>query len=117
MLNNYGTIIQTNSAKRDSCMSKHSRLKEARRELKLTQQEVADKLSVAVSTYRHWEKDTEPNSVLMVERLCDVVQISISWYIAGKHMDTLTKEEKILLDWFRRLNKEKQKAALKLLEK
>ena len=98
-------------------MSKHSRLKEARRKLNLTQQEVANKLSIAVSTYRHWENDTEPNSLFMVERLCAMLQIDPTWYITGKHMDTLTKEEKVLLAWFRMLSSEKRKAAIKLLEK
>lgn len=98
-------------------MSKHSRLKEARTVLKLTQRDVANKLSISVSTYRHWETSTEPNSFDMAERLCAVLQINLIWYITGKHMDTLTKDEIILIEWFRGLSEEKQKAALKLLEK
>lgn len=98
-------------------MSKHFRLKQARRKLNLTQQEVANKLSIAVSTYRHWEKDTEPNSLTVVERLCSVLGINTTWYITGKHMDTLTNDEKAVIKWLRGLSEEKRKAVLKLLEK
>lgn len=98
-------------------MSKHSRLKKAREALGLTRKEVATKLNVAVSTYRHWEIGTEPNTLIMTERVCSALKINITWYITGKHMDTLTNDEKALIEWFRGLSEEKRKAALKLLEK
>lgn len=98
-------------------MSKHLRLNQARRKLNLTQKEVASKLSIAVSTYRHWEKDTEPNSLSAVERLCSVLQISTTWYITGKQMESLTDDEKAVIEWLRKLPEEKRNAVLKFIEK
>ena len=55
-----------------------------RKEKKLTQQEIADKINVSQRTYAHYEKgDREPNIETMI-RLADYYKVSLD-YLTGRY--------------------------------
>ncbi|MGY8872198.1 MAG: helix-turn-helix domain-containing protein [Pseudomonadales bacterium] len=74
-------------------MKKQDRLRMARRSLRLTQREVAERVSVSVSTYRSWEGSSEPGSLNVAARLCRVLCISLDWYINGEEFKQLSDEQ------------------------
>lgn len=57
------------------------RLKEKRKEYKLTQQAVADKLGITQSTYAYYETGRNEPDIEMLKRLADVFQTSIDFLV------------------------------------
>lgn len=60
------------------------RLKELRKEKKLTQQEIAELLGVKRNTYSDWENGkTEPNFENLI-KLADFFEVSLDWLFGRK---------------------------------
>lgn len=95
-------------------MSKFERLKEARIRKGLTQDGVAKLVPCSRHTYRKWESDREPKSLDMAVKVCAIVGINLHYYMTGEVLDKLTKNEAMLVSWFRSLNDE-EKSAVELL--
>lgn len=90
------------------------KIKDLRKEKNLTQKELAQALSITVSTLSHWECDyQEPNFDDLI-MIADYFDVSLD-YLLGREDDNgnfnvqsaspaLTAEEQHLLDTFRKLN-------------
>ncbi len=59
------------------------RLREARLDAGLTQQQVADKIGIQVSTICHYEKFQEPGWIRGAE-LAAAVRVRLDWIVTGK---------------------------------
>lgn len=94
-------------------MSSHTRLRFARERAGLTRDEVAAKLSVSLHTYSAWEKGRrEPGSLVMTARLCEVLGMTIDWYVTGSDTQRLSKDEELVLAHYRNLEPRKQAAII-----
>ncbi len=63
------------------------RIKERRKDLQLTQQDVGRRLSVSKATVSLWEKNaTAPNGANL-QRLCQLLKCSPDWLLNGKERD------------------------------
>lgn len=51
-------------------------LEAARRNVKLTQKEAADRLGVSNSTIHHWEKGISFPNVQQVDKICELYRVS-----------------------------------------
>lgn len=59
------------------------RIREARKEKKLTQQKLATKTGVPASNISHWERDLNEPSLYYIWKICDVLEVSIDWIAEG----------------------------------
>ncbi|WP_421865185.1 helix-turn-helix domain-containing protein [Motiliproteus sp.] len=65
------------------------RLRRARLKKRLRQQDVAQQLHMSVSTYKAWENGRgEPRSLSVAARLCDLLDISLDYYVTGREAKT-----------------------------
>lgn len=55
------------------------RLKQARKEKKLTQQDVAEHFGMAARSYRYWESGEREPSVANLVALADLLDVSLDW--------------------------------------
>jgi len=87
--------------------------------MRLTQVEVAKRLSKAVSTIKGWESatGTEPATLDDVLRVCELYQISIDHYVRGNGpLDNLAAEESRLLKAYNALPPKTQHHFVELME-
>ena len=109
------------------------RIREGRRLAGLTQAQAADALGVHRGTHGHWERGeghrpTSPN----LARLAEACELNYEWLATGRGLprglplDAIpaarlecfahTEEEERLLEAFRKLSPERQRAVLKLVD-
>lgn len=97
-------------------MLKQHRLRMARSRLRLTQREVAERVSVSVSTYRSWEKSGEPGSLDVAGRLCAVLGISLEWYINGEEFKALSADETKVVRHFKNLSERQRRGFIEYID-
>lgn len=59
------------------------RLREARKEKGLTQQELAEEAEVLITNISHWERDKNEPSLYNIWKICEVLEVSIDWIAEG----------------------------------
>lgn len=59
------------------------RIREARKEKGLTQQELADEAGVMLANICNWERDLNEPSLFNIWKVCDVLEVSIDWIAEG----------------------------------
>lgn len=100
------------------------RIRDLRREKKLTLEQVADVVGVGKSTVRKWETGMIANMkrdkiALLAKALGTTPAYLMGWNEAEKEISpsepTLTEGEKLMLELFRRIPEDRQAAALELL--
>ena len=100
------------------------RIKELRKEKKLTLEQVADVVGVGKSTVRKWETGMIANMkrdkiALLAKALGTTPAYLMGWKEAEKEVSpsepVLTEGEKMMLELFRRIPEDRQAAALELL--
>ena len=105
-------------------MDLKNNLKKFRKELQLTQQEVADKLNISKYTIAHWELGTSKPSIEFIVALSKLYDVSINALI-GLDDDIYdlslpeiakTEEEQKLLSTFRALDPAQRRAILRTTE-
>lgn len=93
------------------------RLKAARSRMKLTQQDVAKRVNQSVTTYKGWEQDrSKPRTYSMISRLCQVLHITIDYYISGAENTVLQPEQQRLLEKYDQLSPDMKKAVDMVIE-
>lgn len=91
-------------------MSFGSRLREARKNAGLTQQELANKIGTAKSTIAGYEKDAREPDVMKIWEIIKVLNISGEWLLGGAVVDSdkspfmLTAREQLYIKKYRALN-------------
>lgn len=68
-------------------------LKEIRKELNLTQVEVADRMGITQSAYSHWEKENRTPDVKTAKRLAEVLGVSVDRLLG---IDTYTTTDDLI---------------------
>lgn len=81
-------------------------LRKIRKEKKLNQRELAEKIGVQESTISAWEKNKNSIDIEMIYKICGVLEISISQLTEIKEELNLTKEELKLVEEYRELSEE-----------
>ncbi|SMS00996.1 transcriptional repressor DicA [Vibrio mangrovi] len=86
--------------------------------MNLTREQVAVAMHKSPHTIKSWEtSERQPRSMQEIERLCDILNINVSWYLAGKgpvHPISSTTEQE-LLKLFSRLTETQQQAILQMM--
>jgi len=76
-------------------------ISECRKEQKLTQQELAEKLGITYKAVSKWECGKGLPDVSLYEPLCEILNISLNEFFAGKHLnkvEVLESSEKNILN-------------------
>lgn len=60
------------------------RLKDIRKSLKYTQEEMAVRLDIPCRTYASYERDENKPSYFMLDNLCKKENVNLNWFIAGE---------------------------------
>jgi SOS-response transcriptional repressor LexA len=103
-------------------MSFHQRLKEARLAKGLTQQDVANQVGIAKSTYSGYESGFREPDVLKIKKLINVLGCTSSYLLGDiekqeqKEAYSLTPEEKHFIDSLRLMDKHGRKVVTDLLQ-
>lgn len=99
------------------------RIKEARKKLGLTQQEVAERIGVAKSTYTGYETGNSSPDMLRMARIMQVLQVDANYLLQDEMRENnvsdrnkLAPDEVKLLTDFRHLNTDGQQMALSMVE-
>ncbi|WP_051228011.1 helix-turn-helix domain-containing protein [Oceanospirillum beijerinckii] len=73
-----------------------SRLRLARVAAGFTQQTLAKRMNISLSTYRGWETPdgSEPNTLAKLIQLCQILDISIDWLLTGDKQYRITAQQK-----------------------
>ncbi|WP_067519549.1 helix-turn-helix domain-containing protein [Endozoicomonas ascidiicola] len=61
----------------------YKRLRFARNTAGLSQKQLAQMMNRSLSAVKEWEKDSYPKTMHCIERLCEILDISMDWYIRG----------------------------------
>lgn len=72
-------------------MSFGDRLKKSRRAFGLTQQQLAEQIGVAKSTYNGYEKDSREPDLFKLKRLIEVLQVDSSWLLGVNGFEQIEK--------------------------
>jgi repressor LexA len=108
--------------RKEVIMSFHERLKEARLAKGLTQQEVANRIGVAKSTYSGYESGFREPDVLKIKKLINTLGCTSSYLLgdiekhAPKDVSGLTSDEKHFIDSFRLMDAHGRKVVIQLLQ-
>lgn len=91
------------------------RLQYARKQKNLTQQKVCDSVDIEkVQTLSAYERDKNNPPIPILEKLCNLYQVSVDWIIRGKEFEkTITTNAELietLLDCAKRLGLDKSEA-------
>lgn len=70
------------------------RLQELRKNCKMTQEELGNKLGVAKNTISCWESSISQPSIELIRRLADIFKVSTD-YLLGINFDNLSEIDKI----------------------
>ncbi len=62
----------------------NNRLKEVRKQLGLTQQELADKLGVTLNSVGYWERGVNKITSRVVNQICSLFNVNKEWFVNGK---------------------------------
>lgn len=87
-------------------------IKECRKELKMTQNELADKLSISFKTVSKWECGKGLPDLSLMLPLCNELHISVNELLSGCHIQKekyIEKAEENLLDVFNERRKNKKR--------
>lgn len=76
------------------------RLRLARRRCGLTQQQLARAMHRSLSSVKEWERGSAPKTLDCVVRLCDLLRISLDWYVTGRGQMRPAQEPQ---DWLGRM--------------
>lgn len=93
-------------------------LRQKRTQSRYTQKEAAQKLNVAVSTYREWEKPhgAEPASITKMIEIAELFNLSLDKWLTGKEKQALKREERKLLALTQQLDKKVAAALAELIK-
>ncbi|SIO94676.1 transcriptional repressor DicA [Vibrio spartinae] len=84
----------------------------------MSREDVAATMHKSPHTITSWEtSDRQPRTMREIERLCQLLNITVIWYLAGKgpkHPISSTTEQE-LLSLFSGLNAEQQHAVLQMM--
>ncbi len=90
-------------------------LKELRKQRKMTQAELAQKMNVASNTISTWEQGNREPSCADLKKLADIFNVSIDFLLSRSNVvqcPSLTKEQEKLLNDFKDLSKSNQQIIL-----
>lgn len=74
----------------------NNRLKEVRKRLGLTQQELADKLGVTLNSVGYWERGVNNITARVVNQICTLFNVNKEWFVNGTgEMFKVTNQEVI----------------------
>ena len=62
----------------------NNRLKEVRKQLGLTQQELANKLSVNYNSVSQWERGVSNITDRVINQICSLFNVNKEWFVNGK---------------------------------
>lgn len=96
---------------------KGARLKNARKEAKLSVDDVACKMHKSIHTVKSWESsdDRQPRTIKEIQRLCRLLNINVEWYLSGMGAKRTIPEEQEILALYSKLKDEQKTAILILL--
>lgn len=97
---------------------KNQRLRQARKAAGLSRNQLAKLMHKSPHTIKSWETTArQPRTLREVERLCDLLGITVTWYLAGQPpMSIISKpKEQELLSLFSELDDRQQEAILELM--
>ena len=92
-------------------------IQKLRKEKKMTQQELADKLNVTDRAISHWENGRRLPDVSLFKPLCEIFNISVNELISGERIDKNTimkKSEENIISTLN-MNEENQKKSRKII--
>lgn len=81
-------------------------LRKIRKEKKLNQRQLAEKIGVQESTISAWEKNKNSIDIEMIYKICEILEIPISKLTEIKEELNLSKEESKLIENYRKLSTE-----------
>lgn len=85
--------------------------------MKLTQQDVADRLNQSLTTYKGWEQDrSKPRTFSIISKLCALLHITLDHYINGCDNSILSLEHTALMHKYDQLTPEVQIAVHLVLD-
>lgn len=84
-------------------------LKEIRKELGMSQQQLADALSVDKKSVGNWERGTTEPSLAMACRICNALECTPN-DLCGISRETITRSEQMLIDAYRACTPERKRA-------
>ncbi len=98
-------------------------LKETRKNKNLTQENLANLLNVAISTYSQWENDIRQPSIENLKKLADALTVSVDYLIGREQEDgiiaistDLSRREAEWLANFRKMNNLAQEKVLTYMQ-
>ena len=100
----------------------HQRLRFARLKAGMTQKQLAEAMHRSLSTLKEWERDdgSYPKTLTCVEKLCDLLDISLDWYVRGKGTMRPQKESRFQREMaivFERLTEEEKSLLLSVAKR
>lgn len=97
-------------------MSINERLFRILEEKNMKMVDISNKLEISKSVVSTWKKRGTNPPAEYIERICELLDISIEYLITGKDNSELSKEEKELLKAYRKAEPAIQHATKKLLD-
>lgn len=99
---------------------KNQRLRQARKATGLSRNQLAILMHKSPHTIKSWETTArQPRTLREVERLCDLLGITVTWYLTGQPpMKPIlpSEKEKELLALFSELTDEQKEAVLEIMK-
>ena len=86
------------------CSGFGQRLRQARQERALTGPDLATQLGVERSAIPHYERGSRFPSVPVLEKLAEILQVSLDWLLLGEHITHEEVRDKELASYFRRVD-------------
>jgi transcriptional regulator with XRE-family HTH domain len=93
-----------------------TRLVQLRRELNLTQQEMADRMGIHVNQVRRYESGKAKPSLEVLEKIALTLHVSLDWLVFGEDVRGPDDELKLQFEALRHFDEEDRKIAKALLE-
>lgn len=95
----------------------NEKLKAARKQKGLSQAALGKLLSVQAQTVGRWETGKSKPNLETVNKLCEILDVSLHYFISEEHVDyRLSLEEALIVNKFRELNDDGKKMIINLLK-
>lgn len=82
---------------------------------KVSRKVFAEKLGVGTATLQRYENDERRPDLEFLMKVCELTGLSLDYLVYGKHNQTLSKNEKIVLENYRQANADTKNQVLMLL--
>ena len=92
------------------------KLKNARKQKGLSQAELGKLLGVQAQTVGRWENGKSKPNLEKINKLCEILDITLHYFINGEHVDyQLNLEEAFVIKKYRELNDDGKQMIINLL--